>query len=100
MEFIIECHTGDAEWGKIIISNKITAEKYHLSVRDTGNGIPKEVLPKIFDPFFSNRSGGTGLGLAVVDQIIRAHNGKIDVQSEVGKGTEFIVIIPITKGME
>lgn len=83
--------------GRIVISNQIEEKKYQLSIKDSGRGIPKEVISKIFDPFFSNRSGGTGLGLAVVDQIIRAHGGKIEVWSEEGDGTEFILTFPIEK---
>ena len=83
--------------GMIIISNNIEAAKYHLSIKDNGKGMREEVINKIFDPFFTNRSGGTGLGLALVEQIIRAHGGTIQVLSEVNIGTEFILTFPIEK---
>jgi PAS domain S-box-containing protein len=67
-----------------------------LSVRDTGHGIPKENLSRIFDPYFStkDKSEGTGLGLAVVQGIIKAHGGAITVESTVGKGTTFDIYLP------
>ena len=67
-----------------------------LSVRDTGSGIPPENLPRIFEPFFTTRDvgKGTGLGLAVVHGIVKNHDGAILVQTELGKGTEFQVLLP------
>jgi len=67
-----------------------------LSVRDTGHGISKENLSRIFDPYFStkDKSEGTGLGLAVVERIIKAHRGAITVESAVGKGTTFDIYLP------
>lgn len=63
--------------------------------KDTGCGIPGEHLAKIFDPFFTTKDTGTGLGLAVSHRIIDAHNGFIEVDSEVDKGTEFRVYLPV-----
>ena len=72
-----------------------------LQVIDTGPGIPSKFLPKIFQPFFTTkgtaRKGevkGTGLGLAICKEIIEAHKGRIDVQSDVGKGTTFTILLP------
>jgi signal transduction histidine kinase len=65
-------------------------------VADTGVGIAPEVLPQIFDPFFSTKEAenGVGLGLSVVYGIVERHGGQIDVQSEVGRGTVFHVRLP------
>jgi signal transduction histidine kinase len=60
-----------------------------LTLIDTGKGISPETLPRIFQPFFSTRQGGTGLGLPTTKRIIEAHGGSIDVQSAVGRGTQF-----------
>lgn len=69
-----------------------------LVVADTGAGIPPEDLPKIFDPFYTTKRAGTGLGLSVTHGIIRDHTGTVDVQSEPGKGTAFILSFPALGG--
>ena len=70
-----------------------------LEVRDTGTGIPQEILPNIFDPFFSTKgTKGTGLGLSVSYGIIREHHGDIFVESKEGKGTRFIIKLPSLTG--
>jgi signal transduction histidine kinase len=65
-----------------------------LKIADTGEGISPEHLGKVFDPFFSTKSGGTGLGLALTQQIIAEHGGAIEVTSELGRGTTFTVRLP------
>ncbi|MGB2600328.1 MAG: ATP-binding protein, partial [Candidatus Omnitrophota bacterium] len=67
-----------------------------IAIKDTGNGIDKEDLKRIFDPFFSKKDGGTGLGLSVVHGIIEKHGGKINVESTPNIGTSFKIILPIT----
>jgi len=69
-----------------------------LVVADTGGGIPPEALPKIFDPFYTTKAEGTGLGLSVSYGIVREHQGTVDVQSEPGKGTTFILTFPTLPG--
>ena len=71
------------------------ARMVRLVVRDTGSGIAPDILAKIFDPFFTTKSDGTGLGLSVSHGIIHDHQGSVDVESEVGKGTTFTVILPV-----
>jgi len=68
-----------------------------ILVEDTGAGIPDEELGRVFDPFFTTRSGGTGLGLAIVARIVQAHGGVITVQSQPGEGTRFAIWLPITE---
>lgn len=65
-----------------------------IEVSDTGNGIPEENLPKIFEPYFSTKETGTGLGLAIVQKIVETHNGMIEVESKLGEGTKFTVKLP------
>lgn len=66
-----------------------------IRIRDTGKGIPRESLPKIFKPFFTTRKEGTGLGLPLAKGIVESHRGKIEVTSEPGQGSQFEVWLPI-----
>lgn len=66
----------------------------HLRVTDNGSGIPAEALKKVFTPFFTSKTGGTGLGLAAVKKIVEAHRGEVKIKSEMGKGTEVEIWIP------
>jgi len=66
-----------------------------VAVKDTGGGIPDDEQGKIFQPFFSTKESGTGMGLAICQRIVDAHNGEITVTSRKNKGTEFSVILPI-----
>jgi signal transduction histidine kinase len=81
----------------VSVSTKRMGEKVLISVKDNGNGIPPKVLDKIFQPFFTTKptGQGTGLGLSMSYDIVKAHGGDIKVESVEGQGTEFIVIIPL-----
>ncbi len=69
-----------------------------ITIKDEGEGIPLEILPKIFDPYFTTKEKGSGLGLAVSYSIVKNHGGDIKVFSEVGKGTVFEIFLPVSKG--
>jgi len=66
-----------------------------LFITDTGGGISKENIKKIFEPLFTTRSRGIGLGLAVAKNLVKLNGGSIEVQSEAGKGSTFTVALPI-----
>ncbi len=66
-----------------------------IQIEDTGKGITEEHLPRLFDPFFTTKEKGTGLGLALVYGIVSKHKGTIDVESQLGKGTTFLINLPI-----
>lgn len=82
--------------GEIIISiNSINDQYILISIRDKGTGIPKDRIKKLGEPFYTTKEKGTGLGLMVSYRIIEEHNGRIEVESEEGKGTLFKIRIPI-----
>ena len=85
--------------GTITVSTRADAERITVSIRDTGCGIPADVLPHIFEPYFTTKADGegTGLGLAIARNIVQEHGGDIEVSSDVGVGTEFRVRLPIDK---
>ena len=82
--------------GKITISALQNNKKLEIRVIDEGSGIPAEHLEKIFSPFFTTKPKGNGFGLAEVHKIVQAHNGIIEVTSEVKKGTTFTLKLPMT----
>ena len=88
------------ENGKITVTTNYNSDsdQIEITVADNGCGIPPNIVTRIFDPFFSTKgSGGTGLGLAVTQKIIKEHQGTISVKSVVNKGTTFIVTLPVKR---
>lgn len=81
--------------GMITISVYFEDLSVIIDITDNGPGIPEEYLPTLFDPFVTYKKEGTGLGLAITKNIIDAHNGTIQVSSDIGKGTSFILKLPI-----
>lgn len=86
----------DAMAGRGDLAVKLSdgAEEVEIRVSDTGTGMSAETVEKIFEPFYTTKDKGTGLGLAIVFKIINKHNGRINIKSEPGKGTTFIVSLP------
>jgi signal transduction histidine kinase len=91
---------GPASTKRLEIS--LRGERGHvlLRIRDSGPGIATADMSKIFDPFFSTKASGTGLGLALVQQIVVDHGGQIDVESAPGEGTAFTIALPVAGGSE
>jgi len=81
--------------GKLTITTAGTDTELLISVADTGTGIPEENLPKIFDPYFTTKDDGTGLGLTLVFKIVKEHNGDMNVVSKEGEGSVFTITLPI-----
>ena len=90
--------------GNLWISTRLDPEGYHyrITVRDDGTGIPPEILAKVFEPFLTTKETGkgVGLGLAVSSSIIERHGGRIEVQSKLGEGTVFTIVLPIEGAVE
>ncbi len=79
---------------EIIVSSRSDGGAALVQVIDTGAGMSPEVRNKIFEPYFSTKKAGTGLGLAMVRRVVEAHGGRVEVSSEVGKGTQFTLVFP------
>jgi signal transduction histidine kinase len=97
LNLLLNAQQAMPEGGEITVQAHAAPPGVCLSVIDTGQGMPPEVAAKAFRPFFSTRSGGTGLGLATARKVVEAHGGSIEVQSEVGRGTKFTLCLPAAK---
>jgi PAS domain S-box-containing protein len=107
---VINAKQAMPDGGDIVLSarNMTIAENEHppldsgdyimISIKDTGIGIPKNILPRIFDPFYTTKATGHGLGLASCYSIVNRHGGFIEVESEPGKGSTFYIFLPVSKG--
>ena len=99
LNFILNGLDAMSGGGRLTITAYPDSEKNEVAVSfsDTGEGIPPEILSKIFDPFFTTKDKGVGLGLTLTRQIINYHKGTVEIKSEVSKGTEIIVRLPILR---
>lgn len=106
LNLLINARQAMPNGGRLILrlEHDATAGTVELVVRDTGTGIPADKLPRIFEPYYTTKSGpdetgmgGTGLGLSSCRQIIEAHHGRIRVDSTVGVGTQFTIKLPVAK---
>jgi signal transduction histidine kinase/ActR/RegA family two-component response regulator len=91
---IVEVRAGNA----IVPDHPETEARLRISIRDYGSGIPLDVLPRIFDPYFSTKPGASGLGLATAYAIISKHGGGLSVESKPGVGSEFLIDLPASEG--
>lgn len=84
--------------GRLVIRSRHEGDEIRVTIRDNGAGIRQEHLPHIFEPFFTTKDPGkgTGLGLSLCYQIVRQHGGTIQVSSQPGEGSEFVVVLPVT----
>lgn len=86
--------------GVVTVSTALDGQRIRITIEDTGNGIPDDVLPRIFDPYFTTKpmGKGTGLGLAIAKDIVTEHGGTLTVRTQVGVGTTFQIELPIPAG--
>jgi signal transduction histidine kinase len=80
--------------GTLTIKSMTGGNNIVIKFKDTGAGIPKEDITKVFDPFYTTKEKGTGLGLAVSYDIIKKMNGALDIESQIGKGSVFTITLP------
>ncbi len=98
INLILNAGAAMGDGGKLVVGTSLDESgKVRVTFADSGAGIPRENLEKIFEPFFTTKAKGTGLGLAITRQIIDQHQGKISIQSELGKGTTVTVILPLKR---
>jgi signal transduction histidine kinase len=84
--------------GKIIVGADRDRNGFvRIRIHDSGQGVPPEILPRLFEPYFSTKSGGSGLGLPIARKNIEEHGGRIEVQSKPGDGTTVTVMLPEAK---
>lgn len=97
MNMLVNAAHAIEDRGTITITTGCVDDKVFVSIADSGCGIPEDKLARIFDPFFTSKpvGEGTGLGLSLSFSIIEKHNGTIEVNSEIGKGTEFKITLPV-----
>jgi signal transduction histidine kinase len=79
---------------RIAMGENLAGSEIWLRISDNGLGMDDQTRAKIFDPFFTSREEGTGLGLALCRKIVDEHGGRIEVESEPGEGTEFVISLP------
>lgn len=95
LNLLVNATQAMSEGGKLTVSLDKTEDEAIIQVIDTGKGIEKEHLNKLFSPFFTTKETGTGLGLAEVQKVVQAHGGWIGVQSELGQGSCFTIKLPL-----
>jgi signal transduction histidine kinase len=81
--------------GDLMMKTHISDSRAYITVEDTGMGVPRENLQKLFDPFFSTKSTGLGLGLAMTKRVVEEHGGKVNFQSTEGKGSTITISLPV-----
>ncbi|MNN29575.1 Sporulation kinase E [compost metagenome] len=85
------------EGGTISVKQQMDENSVIIVLSDEGEGIPEDMLPKLGEPFFTNKETGTGLGLMVSQRIIQAHKGSMEIRSEYGSGAEITIILPAAR---
>jgi DNA-binding LacI/PurR family transcriptional regulator/signal transduction histidine kinase len=91
---LAEPEAGDKE-RILCVQSRVVADRLKVVIADTGPGIPADVMPHIFEPLYSTKGFGVGLGLPVVEEIVKQHGGEVEVASEAGQGTQVVVWLPI-----
>ena len=96
LNIIINAQQAMPEGGELIIRTALRGDAVEIQITDTGAGIPPEDRKRVFQIYFSTKEGGTGLGLATARRIVEQHDGSIRLYSAVGKGTNFVITLPVS----
>ncbi len=100
MNLLVNAEEAMSEGGRLSVSLDKLGEYAHIQIADTGRGIPPELKQRVFQLFFTTRPGGSGIGLASTFRTVQLHNGLIDFDSEVGRGTTFRIKLPLARKLE
>ena len=96
MNLLLNAAEAMGSQGELWLATETVSEtRLKVFVRDTGPGIAPENLARLFEPFFTTKKNGTGLGLAICERVLQEHSGKIEVKSELGRGSTFIITLPV-----
>jgi PAS domain S-box-containing protein len=95
LNVIINALQAMPDGGSLVVMTRRDGDWAQVAVKDTGPGIAEAVLPHVFDPYFTTRPTGVGLGLAIAHRIVQGHRGSLDVESHVGSGTTMIIRLPL-----
>ena len=98
LNLVLNAQQAMPEGGQLVVRTYNTAQGVALDLIDTGCGMDAETQAHAFDAFYSTKRGGSGLGLPTTRKIIEAHGGRITVQSEPGRGTQFTIALPVPAG--
>ena len=92
----VEALKGEASRGnQLTVSTRVSGDRFEIRVSDTGCGIPGDVMDRIFEPLFSTKTSGVGLGLSIVKNIMQQHGGGIEIQSQAGEGSTVTLWLPL-----
>jgi signal transduction histidine kinase len=97
LKILLNAIESSSSKGSIILATKVKNSNVSIKVEDNGKGIEPAHRDRIFDPFFSTKEGGIGLGLALASEIVRMHHGQISFASEVGAGSSFVISLPLSQ---
>ena len=94
---VLNAAQATAAGGAVTVKTRANGREVEIAVIDRGSGIDTKTMNNIFNPFFTTKKDGVGLGLAIVSKIVDEHGGKISVESEPGKGSVFRVLLPMDR---
>jgi signal transduction histidine kinase len=94
LNLVLNALAATPKGGRVRIETREREDGTRIAVRDNGSGITPELAPRLFEPFVFGRPGGVGLGLPIASRIVEQHGGRIELESELGKGSVFTIVLP------
>jgi signal transduction histidine kinase len=94
MNFVVNAQQAMPDGGELMVRTSLLSGEVRIEIIDTGEGIPPQILAQVWDVYFSSKRTGTGMGLPTARRIVEEHDGTVEVQSEVGQGTRFLLRFP------